>query len=149
MIRRLEHENGEARSFYRDLPKPSLIGIEATGYTQWFERMVAELGHELWGGRSGGDSGPGGPAAEDGQAGRGAPAGFAAEPEIPAGVGADPGGARSAATAEASGQAGAPADVGEEPTALSGDESGGVPEDGRRSGHGKRAGTDRGSRACR
>ena len=48
VIRRLEHENGEARSFYRDLPKPSLIGIEATGYTQWFERMVAELGHELW-----------------------------------------------------------------------------------------------------
>ena len=48
VIRRLEHENGEARSFYTDLPKPSLIGIEATGYTQWFERMVAELGHELW-----------------------------------------------------------------------------------------------------
>jgi transposase len=48
VIRRLEHENGEARSFYRDLPKPSLIGIEATGYTQWFERMIAELGHELW-----------------------------------------------------------------------------------------------------
>ena len=46
--RRLEHENGEARAFYAALPKPSLIGIEATGYTPWFERMVAELGHELW-----------------------------------------------------------------------------------------------------
>lgn len=46
--RRLEHENGEAKGFYASLPKPSLIGIEATGYTQWFERMVAELGHELW-----------------------------------------------------------------------------------------------------
>lgn len=46
--RRLEHENGEAKAFYGGLPKPSLIGIEATGYTQWFERMAVELGHELW-----------------------------------------------------------------------------------------------------
>jgi hypothetical protein len=46
--RRLEHENGEARAFYAGLPKPVLIGIEATGYTQWFEGMVAERGHELW-----------------------------------------------------------------------------------------------------
>jgi transposase len=48
VTRRLEHENGEAKAFYAKLPKPSLVGIEATGYTQWFERMVAELGHELW-----------------------------------------------------------------------------------------------------
>ena len=46
--RRLQHENGEARTFYAGLAKGSLIGIEATGYTQWFERMPAELGHELW-----------------------------------------------------------------------------------------------------
>ena len=46
--RRLEHEKDEAKTFYASLPKPSLIGIEATGYTQWFERMVGELGHELW-----------------------------------------------------------------------------------------------------
>ncbi len=32
--RRLEHENGEAKKFYAGLPKASLIGIEATGYTQ-------------------------------------------------------------------------------------------------------------------
>jgi transposase len=48
LTRRLEHENGEAQKFYAGLPQPSLIGIEATGYTQWFERMLAELGHELW-----------------------------------------------------------------------------------------------------
>lgn len=48
MTRRLEHENGEAKTFYAKLPKPSLIGIEATGYTRWFERLLAELGHELW-----------------------------------------------------------------------------------------------------
>jgi transposase len=46
--RALEHESGEAQSFYAELQKPSLIGIEATGYTQWFERLMAELGHELW-----------------------------------------------------------------------------------------------------
>ena len=46
--RRLEHENGEARAFYAGLRKPSLVGIEATGYTQWFERMASQLGHELW-----------------------------------------------------------------------------------------------------
>ena len=26
------------------------MGIEATGHTHWFEAMLAELGHELWGG---------------------------------------------------------------------------------------------------
>ena len=46
--RRLEHEGGEAKAFYAGLGKPALIGIEATGYTQWFERLVAELGYELW-----------------------------------------------------------------------------------------------------
>ncbi len=46
--RRLEHENGEARTFYAGLAKGSRVGIEATGYTQWFERLLAELGHELW-----------------------------------------------------------------------------------------------------
>jgi len=46
--RRLEHEGGEAERFYRGLEKPALIGMEATGYTQWFERLVGELGHELW-----------------------------------------------------------------------------------------------------
>jgi transposase len=46
--RRLEHENGEARAFYASLAKPVRVGMEATGYGQWFERMLAEQGHELW-----------------------------------------------------------------------------------------------------
>ena len=46
--RRLEHENAEARVFYASLPKPARVGMEATGYAQWFERMLAEQGHELW-----------------------------------------------------------------------------------------------------
>ena len=46
--RRLEHANGEARRFYEQLRGPVLVGIEATGYTHWFERMLGEMGHELW-----------------------------------------------------------------------------------------------------
>jgi len=46
--RQLDHENGEVQKFYAELPKPARIGVEATGYMQWFERLLAELGHELW-----------------------------------------------------------------------------------------------------
>jgi transposase len=46
--RRLEHESGEARTFYAELAASVRVGIEATGHTRWFERMLAELGHELW-----------------------------------------------------------------------------------------------------
>jgi len=46
--RRLQHENGEADTFYRQLRKPVRVGIEATGPVHWFERLLAELGHELW-----------------------------------------------------------------------------------------------------
>jgi len=46
--RRLEHQSGEAHAFYRSLPKPVRVGIEATGTLHWFERLLAELGHELW-----------------------------------------------------------------------------------------------------
>jgi transposase len=48
MERRLEHESGEARSFYAALSGPVRVGIEATGHTRWFERLLGELGHELW-----------------------------------------------------------------------------------------------------
>ena len=46
--RRLEHAHGEARAFYASLLGQVRVGIEATGYTRWFERLMAELGHELW-----------------------------------------------------------------------------------------------------
>src|SRR5271169_1700366 len=45
---RLDHESGEAQAFYRDLQGPVRVGIEATGPIRWFERLLAELGHELW-----------------------------------------------------------------------------------------------------
>lgn len=46
--RRLEHENGEARKFYASLPRGARVGIEATAPALWFERRLAECGHELW-----------------------------------------------------------------------------------------------------
>ena len=46
--RRLEHESGQIRDFYAGLPSPARVGIEATGHTHWFERLLTELGHELW-----------------------------------------------------------------------------------------------------
>ena len=46
--RRLEHGNGEAKKFYAELQQPVRVGMEATGYAQWFERMMAKLGHDLW-----------------------------------------------------------------------------------------------------
>jgi len=49
--RQLNHSDGEADRFYRDLQQKRIrvrVGMEATGYSRWFERLVAELGFELW-----------------------------------------------------------------------------------------------------
>jgi len=49
--RRLDHASGEAHAFYRSLQssqEPVRVGIEATGPIHWFERLLADLGHELW-----------------------------------------------------------------------------------------------------
>ncbi len=49
--RRLLHKDGEAERFYRDLKLRGVsvrVGIEATGHARWFERLLAELGFELW-----------------------------------------------------------------------------------------------------
>jgi hypothetical protein len=49
--RQLNHSNGKAERFYRDLHERGIrvrVGMEATGYSRWFERLLAELGFELW-----------------------------------------------------------------------------------------------------
>lgn len=49
--RRLNHRDGEAEKFYRDLKQRGIcvrVGMEATGFSRWFERLLAELGFELW-----------------------------------------------------------------------------------------------------
>ena len=45
---KLVHVGGDAERFYRDLEGPVLIGMESTGSTLWFERLMERLGHELW-----------------------------------------------------------------------------------------------------
>lgn len=45
---RLKHQGQAVREFYAALPRPVRVGMEATGYAQWFERLLAELGHQLW-----------------------------------------------------------------------------------------------------
>lgn len=46
--KKLVHASGEAEKFYRQLPSPALIGMEATGNCQWFVEMVKAAGHEVW-----------------------------------------------------------------------------------------------------
>ena len=47
----LNHSEGEAERFYRDLHQRGIrvrVGMEATGFSRWFERLLAGLGFELW-----------------------------------------------------------------------------------------------------
>src|SRR6201997_3104981 len=47
----LNHSDGQAERFYRDLKQRGTcvrVGMEATGYSRWFERLLAELGFEVW-----------------------------------------------------------------------------------------------------
>src|SRR5499433_911982 len=49
--RQVNHSEGEAEKFYRDLKVKAAnvrVGMEATGHARWFERLLAELGFELW-----------------------------------------------------------------------------------------------------
>jgi len=45
---KLVHAAGEAKTFYEQLAVPALIGMEATGNSQWFIELVQDLGHEIW-----------------------------------------------------------------------------------------------------
>src|SRR5467141_629966 len=47
----LNHSDGEAERFYRELKQRGVsvhVGLEANGYSRWFERLLAELGFEVW-----------------------------------------------------------------------------------------------------
>src|SRR5215210_3891906 len=45
----LKHQNkAELKAFYAQFHGPVLVGLEASGYSPWFEQMLAELGHEVW-----------------------------------------------------------------------------------------------------
>jgi transposase len=49
--RQLNHGEGEAEKFYRELAQRGIsvrVGMEATGCSRWFEQLLAELGIEVW-----------------------------------------------------------------------------------------------------
>jgi transposase len=45
--RKLVHATGDAEQFYRQMAAPALIGMEATGNSQWFIELVEDLGHTI------------------------------------------------------------------------------------------------------
>lgn len=45
----LKHENKEVvRSFYQQFTGRVIVGLEASGYSPWFEALLEEVGHEVW-----------------------------------------------------------------------------------------------------
>lgn len=45
----LKHQDkAELRKFYEQFSGPVVVGLEASGYSPWFEYLLEELGHEVW-----------------------------------------------------------------------------------------------------
>ena len=45
----LQHENKQQlRAFYQQFQQPVIVGLEASGYSPWFEQLLEELGCEVW-----------------------------------------------------------------------------------------------------
>jgi transposase len=49
VIDELKHHNkDEVRAFYSQFSGRVIVGLEASGYSPWFEQLLEELGHEVW-----------------------------------------------------------------------------------------------------
>ena len=49
VISELKHQDKEAvRAFYQQFGGPVIIGLEASGYSPWFEALLEQLGCEVW-----------------------------------------------------------------------------------------------------
>ena len=44
----LHHSKDDVRAFYSQLTGEVVVGLEASGYTPWFECLLGDLGHEVW-----------------------------------------------------------------------------------------------------
>src|SRR6185436_5439106 len=45
----LKHQDKQkVRAFYAQFRGPVIVGLEASGYSPWFERMLEQLGCEVW-----------------------------------------------------------------------------------------------------
>lgn len=45
---RLRHQHDDVRKFYEQFSGEVIVALEASGYSSWFEQMLAELGHTIW-----------------------------------------------------------------------------------------------------
>ncbi len=43
----LQHEGDDIKGFYSQFQGEVIIEIEACGYTNWFEQLMEQLGHQL------------------------------------------------------------------------------------------------------
>jgi hypothetical protein len=49
VISELKHQEKEqVRAFYQQFQEPVIVGLEASGYSPWFETMLEQLGGEVW-----------------------------------------------------------------------------------------------------
>jgi len=49
VISELKHQHKEqVRAFYQQFQAPVIVGLEASGYSPWFEAMLEQLGYEVW-----------------------------------------------------------------------------------------------------
>jgi transposase len=49
VITELKHQDkAQLRAFYQQFPGPVIVGLEASGYSPWFEALLEQLGCEVW-----------------------------------------------------------------------------------------------------
>src|SRR5678809_651326 len=49
LFQQLQHQDKAAvRAFYAQFSGDVIVGLEASGYSPWFERLLEELGYEVW-----------------------------------------------------------------------------------------------------
>ena len=46
--RELHHQKDDLRAFYSQFSGEVIVGLEASGYTTWFEELLESLGHQVW-----------------------------------------------------------------------------------------------------
>lgn len=47
-LRELDHRKDDVRAFYAQFTGEVIVGLEASGYSPWFEQMLEEVGHQVW-----------------------------------------------------------------------------------------------------
>ena len=45
---KLRHQHDDVRAFYEQFTGEVIVAFEVSGYSAWFEQMLAEMGHTIW-----------------------------------------------------------------------------------------------------